>query len=229
MPEEQHGNWSKAWHKGDIDICFTENYEPNPDSVARFKKQFRWERSHNSWGIPNWAWGHAVALGIETKVPAHVPKGFDWPKLQKAWRLSKFRGESTALSVEAAQVASSARRKRLMAEWQRAHEKPNQEARREARRARKKAKHAQPNSAQPKPAETKRAELKPAQPNPGQLALPSSSAQPKPGQLALPSSSAEPEPGQRALPGIERKGWADQGSESSEQGEPYRGGRTRAS
>ena len=126
VPEEMYGAWSKSWEKGDVDICFSADYEPNAESRERFKKQFVWERQHGWDRIPNWAWGHAANLGLDLYVPAHVPKDFDWPKLLKAWRLSRFRGESTAESVEEVQWASE-RRKRLMEDWQEA-QKPNKEA-----------------------------------------------------------------------------------------------------
>ena len=126
VPEEMYGAWSKAWAKGDVDICFSDDYEPNEESQERFRQQFVWERKH-CWGrIPNWAWGRAVHLGLDLYVPAHVPKDFDWPELQKAWALSKVRGESTAESVEEAQRASE-RRKRLMDDWQEA--RPKEDAR----------------------------------------------------------------------------------------------------
>ena len=203
VPEEMYGAWSKAWEKGDVDICFSADYEPNAESRERFKKQFVWERK-NCWDrIPNWAWGHAANLGLDLYVPAHVPKDFDWPKLLKAWKLSRFRGESTAESVEEVQRVSE-RRKRLMEDWQEA-QKPNKEARRKAREARKKAKLAQPDSPQPN---------LPMRPRPLlQCALPGP-AEPKPGQLALPSSSTQV----AEMPNLERQGWVDEGS-SSDDGE----------
>ena len=50
--------------------------------------------------MPNWARGHALDIGLLRKenVPSHIPKDFDWPKLQSAWPQGKAHG-STASAV----------------------------------------------------------------------------------------------------------------------------------
>ena len=78
VPEEMYGDWSKAWENGDVDICFSEDYQPNIDSLNRFKAQFEWERNHRLKGIHVWAWGHADRR-LEKSVPE--PKDFDWLRL----------------------------------------------------------------------------------------------------------------------------------------------------
>ena len=71
VPEECLGQWSKVWQQGNVDMCFWPNYTPNQESLKRFTRQFLWEQSVHPHGIPNWAWGHAVQIGLitEAKVP----------------------------------------------------------------------------------------------------------------------------------------------------------------
>ena len=201
VPEEMYGAWSKAWEKGDVDICFSEDYEPNEASQERFKLQFVWERKHHWDRIPNWAWGRAVHLGLDLFVPAHVPKDFDWPKLQEAWDLSKVRGKSTAESVEEAQRVSE-RRKRLMNDWQEA--KPKTDARKKAHKP-KKAKVALPDAPQPKLPMRPRHLLQQALTGPAE-----------PNQLALPSSSAQ----EAVMPNPVAQSWARYYSSSEDEEEP---------
>ena len=100
MPEETDGDWSKVWQKGEVDMRFWESYHPNKQSQQRFSWQFLWEMRWRPEHIPNWAWGHALDLGLLKKeeVPPHIPQDFDWPKLQSAWYQGKAHG-GTALAV----------------------------------------------------------------------------------------------------------------------------------
>ena len=93
-PEEGSETWWKIWQKGEVDICFWKEYKPNPKSVERFTCQFRWENKHHIDRIPNWAWGHAVDLGLIRKedVPADIPKDFEWPEMQEIWGQAQTRG-----------------------------------------------------------------------------------------------------------------------------------------
>ena len=61
----------------------SENYNPNADSIARFKSQFEWELqldevSSGGRKHPHWAWGHAVDQGYHlAKVSERVPKDYE--------------------------------------------------------------------------------------------------------------------------------------------------------
>ena len=109
VPEEYLGVWSKVWQQGDVDMCFWPKYTPNKESQDRFACQFLWEKNHHLHGIPNWAWGHAVKLGLltEENVPPNIPKDYDWPKLQKAWHEGKNAGNTNAKLAVVSQAASS--------------------------------------------------------------------------------------------------------------------------
>jgi len=109
VPEECLGQWSKVWQQGNVDMCFWPNYTPNQESLKRFTRQFLWEQSVHPHGIPNWAWGHAVKIGIitEEKVPPNIPKDYDWPKLQQAWYEGKKAGNTNAKLGGVSQAASS--------------------------------------------------------------------------------------------------------------------------
>ena len=109
MPEECLGQWSKVWQQGNVDMCFWPNYTPNQESLKRFTRQFLWEQSVHPHGIPNWAWGHAVKIGLitEEKVPPNIPKDYDWPKLQQAWYEGKKAGNTNAKLGGVSQAASS--------------------------------------------------------------------------------------------------------------------------
>ena len=93
-PEEGSEAWWKIWAKGEVDVRFWHDYQPGPKSLERFSWQFTWERKHCIDRIPNWAWGHAVDMGLIGKddVPKHVPKDFDWPMLQEEWNRCKRAG-----------------------------------------------------------------------------------------------------------------------------------------
>ena len=109
MPEEYRGEWSKVWQQGNVDMCFWPKYAPNKESQDRFARQFLWEKKFHPHGIPNWAWGHAVKLGLltEENVPPNIPKDYDWPKLQKAWHEGKNAGNTHAKLAVVSQAASS--------------------------------------------------------------------------------------------------------------------------
>ena len=109
VPEEYLGVWSKVWQQGDVDMCFWPKYTPNKESQDRFARQFLWEKKFHPHGIPNWAWGHAVKLGLltEENVPPNIPKDYDWPKLQKAWHEGKNAGNTNAKLAVVSQAASS--------------------------------------------------------------------------------------------------------------------------
>jgi len=98
VPEECLWQLSKVWQQGNVDMCFWPNYTPNQESLKRFARQFLWEQSVHPHGIPNWAWGHAVNIGLitEEKVPPNIPKDYDWPKLQQAWYEGKKAGNTNA-------------------------------------------------------------------------------------------------------------------------------------
>ena len=67
MLEENDGDWSKVWQKGEVDMRFWESHHPNKQSQQRFPWQFLWEMRWRPENIPNWAWGHALDLGLLTK------------------------------------------------------------------------------------------------------------------------------------------------------------------
>ena len=118
-PEESAGDWSKVWGEGKVDIRFWQEYRPNPASLRRFTAQFEWERRWFPYGIPGWAWGHAVELGLlkETEVPNHVPRHYDWPELQSLWEERKRRGQRTAASSWEFRPEVTRRQEGLMAAW----------------------------------------------------------------------------------------------------------------
>ena len=72
--------------------------------MYRFSWQFQFERKWWPNRIPNWAWGHALDIGILRKedVPTHIPKDFDWPKLQSAWSQGKAHGSTASVVTEVA-------------------------------------------------------------------------------------------------------------------------------
>ena len=89
LPEERMGDWSEVWTRGDVDISLWDDYTPNLDSLARFKRQFRWEYHHrDQQGIPCWAWAHAVRAKVimPPQVPHWIPSDFNLPRLQRIWR-----------------------------------------------------------------------------------------------------------------------------------------------
>ena len=67
VPEEKYGNWSKVWQQGEVDMRFWESYHPNKQSQQRFSWQFLWKIKWRPEHIPNWAWGHALDLGLLKK------------------------------------------------------------------------------------------------------------------------------------------------------------------
>ena len=93
-PEEGPAAWWKIWQKGEVDICFWPTYRPSSNSLDRFRCQFQWEREHWIHGIPAWAWGRAVKIGLVTKddAPKAVPTDYDWPRLQQEWSRRKQEG-----------------------------------------------------------------------------------------------------------------------------------------
>ena len=101
LPEERLGHWSEVWDKGEVDMKFWPNYEPNAESLERFRQQFTWELRMNPQDIPNWAWGHAVGLKLlrQDQVPTRVPKDFEWPLLQKQFEDQRQLGLTTAFLV----------------------------------------------------------------------------------------------------------------------------------
>ena len=98
-----YGNWSKVWQQGEVDMRFWHSYHPNTESLERFSWQFQFERKRWPDRIPNWAWGHALDIGLLRKedVPTHIPKDFDWPKLQSAWSQGKAHGSTASVVAEA--------------------------------------------------------------------------------------------------------------------------------
>ena len=71
--------------------------------IRRFRRQLEWERKGSPGGIPNWAWGHALdrtLIGIKD-IPAKVPGGFDWSKLQNEWYRKSQAKQSMAVTQEA--------------------------------------------------------------------------------------------------------------------------------
>ena len=116
-PEEKSEQWSHIWAKGDVDINFWEGYCPSEASRKRFRKQFTWEHVHSAGGIPNWAWGHAVNIGIlnRRQVPQNVPADYDWPWMQSVWQQKKMQKQSVAVTHYARQLQNT-----LMQNWEEA-------------------------------------------------------------------------------------------------------------
>ena len=104
VPEDMYGNWSNVWQQGEVDVRFWHSYHPNTESLERFSWQFQFERKRWPDRIPNWAWGHALYIGLLRKedVPTHTPKDFDWPKLQSAWSQGKAHGSTASVVTEVA-------------------------------------------------------------------------------------------------------------------------------
>ena len=93
--------------------AFWHSYHPNTESLDRYSWQFQFERKWWPNRIPNWTWGHALDIGLLRKedVPTHIPKDFDWPKLQSAWSQGKAHGSTasvvTKVATEDCQTVSS--------------------------------------------------------------------------------------------------------------------------
>ena len=101
--EEMYGNWYKAWRQGEVDMRFWHAYRPNTESLERLSWQFHFERKRWPERIRNWAWGHALDIGLLRKedVPTHIPKDFDWTKLQSAGSQGNAHGSTTSALAEA--------------------------------------------------------------------------------------------------------------------------------
>ena len=121
--------FSKVWAKGDVDMRLWKDYWPNRASLHRFKLQFRWEFANQPANIPNWAWGHAVSLGLvqDHCVPESVPHGYGWHRSVEAWQEAKATGSSTAFAAEVAEGCRTEvlcnKQNLLMRRWHEASDK----------------------------------------------------------------------------------------------------------